>query len=198
MLSGVALLAFTAKVFIPLSQSEILLDNARSAAQRGDFTSAEEMARQASKLDPANSDVHTLIGKLRESWSPRRGENISLALKAYEDALELDCWNRNAMEGLWRIYNTGRPPKLEETLVITIRLLSAYPTSSRYNIMAGGLYERMGRTIDAIIHYRMALYIDDHVEQHGAQLSADEREKTTTALWPVSYTHLTLPTKRIV
>jgi len=181
----VGLAAYVGWVFLPFTQSEAALEAARYDLAAGDIDRARRNAEAALEVDPGNADVLVLLGNIHEA-EIRPGRSTAAAFskaeRYYNAALSTDCWHRGALEGLFRMYTGAGGDYITDAAAVVERLLSAYPTSSRYHLMAARLYERIGRTRDALSHYRTALYIDDRTQQHGIELSDEEREEIVGAL----------------
>jgi len=181
----VGLVAYVGWVFLPFTQSETALEAARYDLAAGDIDRARRNAEAALEVDPGNADVLTLMGNIHEA-EIRPGRSTAAAFskaeRYYNAALSTDCWHRGALEGLFRMYTGAGGDYITDAAAVVDRLLSAYPTSSRYHLMAARLYERVGLERDALSHYRTALYIDDRTEQHGIELSDEERKEIVRAL----------------
>ncbi len=175
---AVGVFVFASKVFLPFWQSEMLTGSATAYLKSGDLTSAAASAREALKVDPSNSEILTLLGNTHEAAiDPEAvpGGNFNLAEGLYLEAAELDCLNRAALEGLARMYFRAGPKYMSKALEIDIRLLAIYPNNSRYHVIIARTLEKLGNSFEAARHYRQALAIDERVEQHGIQLSEQEK-----------------------
>ncbi len=176
------LLGYVGKVFVPVVQAEAAADSARAYLAEGNTAPALRHAETALSLDPRNADLHALLGNIREAeitLDPLDMAAFTAAQQHYLEALAINCWQRAALEGLFRIYSVA---EVEEADAIAVRLLESYPSSNRYNLMVARLYDRTGRSHEALALYRRALHIDDHTEQHGIQFSESERREIADAI----------------
>ncbi|MHC4713762.1 MAG: O-antigen ligase family protein [Planctomycetota bacterium] len=201
-LAGAALVAvgvfvFMAKVFLPFWQSEMLVQSAgaylrsatlasREGRPAGPFlTAAAGAAREALKVDPGNAEIPALLGNVYEAaTSPGNpsSKNFALAKGFYSRAVDLDCLHRGALEGLARLYSRAGPKHLTKALEVNMKLVGLYPNSSRYHVMTARTLEKLGVHFEAVSHYRLALSIDERIEQHGIQLTEAEKAEIEEAI----------------
>mgnify|MGYP001468007917 CR=1 FL=1 len=188
LLAGVAALAlvlFAGKIYVPYTQAELAMSDATFMLSQGDAVAAAERAREATALDPKNTVPPTFLGRLYEQAAKGgtgREQHAAAAQAFFCKAIELDSLNRAAHEGLTRLYVQGGPESYDEALTEYATLLMIYPTNSQYCIGAAGILEKVGRPADAVLYYRQALAIDDKVEQHGIQLTKEERAGIEAAI----------------
>lgn len=179
------LFAFVGNVFIPYTQAEAAVESAAAYLAAGDPVTARRNAQAVLDIDPGNAQALRILGNVYEAQSLATGAPKGAIIKAedyYLQALSTDCWDRGALEGLARLYTRRGGESLDNALEACRRLLEAYPTSSRYHLMAARLHERLGLTLQALSHYRKALYIDERTEQHGIQFSEYERDEISRAI----------------
>jgi tetratricopeptide (TPR) repeat protein len=180
----VALMAFVGAGFLPLGQAHSAMEDARHYALRGDLARAAERARFAMTLDPTNVRPVYQLAYVYEQAArgPERQRSFDLAERLYKQALALDECFLPAHEGLARLYVSAGPRYCSKALDRYATLLKCYPTSAQYHIGAAEALDRMGGAdadAAALHHYLTALEIDRHVEEHGAQLSAEEKAKVS-------------------
>jgi len=184
-LACVVLVAFVARFYVPYSQAETIMEEARELAEKGDAASAANRARTALTLDPADSAIPTFLGRFYEAVSKNEAARAQASLVAedyYNKAANLDPMNRAAREGLVRIFNASGPEGYAKAIAVYAQLLQLYPTNSRYHIGAARVLEKTGFPAEALGHYRRGVFIDDYEEQHGVQLDKEELAEARAAI----------------
>jgi Flp pilus assembly protein TadD len=183
--AGFVLFVFITRVFLPFQMSEALLESAAGHLRDDNLALAASRVNIALDSDPRNADAYVLLGRIYETAAfteEADPANFEKSWKAYQQAAEIDCLNRGALEGLVRLSMARGGSQLLAAESLIIRLIGIYPTNSRYYILAGQVNERRGLYFDASVDYRRALEIDEYVEQHGVQLSDEEREQVQRAI----------------
>ncbi|NIS78644.1 MAG: hypothetical protein GTO14_00060 [Anaerolineales bacterium] len=74
------------------TQAKIAIEQAKTAAQRGDYTRARAILREASKLDPNNVEIFLVFAKVAQKREH--------AIQCYQRVLEIDPYNPIAHEAL--------------------------------------------------------------------------------------------------
>jgi O-antigen ligase/Tfp pilus assembly protein PilF len=184
-LACAGLILFVGKAYVPYSQGEAAMEEARNLMAGGNGQAAADRAREALALDPSNASVPAFLGAVYEPGARAEGaksKQFVISQEFYRKAIALDHACRNAHEGLARLYESQGPESYDKAIAQYVLLLSAYETNSRYHIDAAKLLEKAGEAGAALSHYKRALEIDDHVEQHGIQLTREERGQVEGAI----------------
>ena len=117
----------------------------------------------------------------------------------------------NEVHRLCALYAQGL---FRETLSQTKHLIKQFPSSTALYIISGDAYSKLKQFDDAILHYNKAIDLKPDFAASYFNLGVAHQDKgniklalksykmaiklNTNYLEAVSYTHLTLPTKRIV
>jgi len=179
------LIAFVWLVLTPYTQAQAAKDSAILYWSKGDLPAAADSARAAVAADRTDPAPYALLGTIYEAkarMDKQGGTDFDIAEKEYIEAVRLDCRNLAAHEGLARIYTAKGAECYEKALAEYGVLLTLYPNSSKYNVGAARLLERIGSLPLALERYKHALAIDDATVEHGMQLSAAEREELTRSV----------------
>ena len=156
--------------------SEVDLSNIQLFTQKGQY-----IRRMLDAM--GEEQIRNIIGAMEET----NDENLDV-IKSYRDSLRKEV--RNFVEHEYMLQAEGRNRQLSDEILIDVRLgnIERYyldRTQELIKKMAGKLSKRYGRQIK-------------RTRKGQIDISKTLRDSVAYQGVPVSYTHLTLPTKRIV
>lgn len=134
------------------------------------YVSASLIARRALAVDPESAEPHVILGQI-DSADHKVGE----ALREYENAIAADPHSAEAVEGLTRVYRSGRINRSMLTSLETVADIP--PASGALMEIAGRLYAEHGWFDDASRCLHRALEIDSARRSAAGLLAEVELKK---------------------
>jgi tetratricopeptide (TPR) repeat protein len=152
---------------------QMMLDEARDAAQRGDAKELEAALCRASAIDPQDARIWTWLGYVYDDQ-----EQYNAALEAFDKARALDASFAGGYSGAAQTLKAlGRLAEAETAMQ---RALDARPTSAGY-VLLGDMQMNQGRDSAAIASFQLALDLDPTNDEAFFNWAVLIRDKDPTA-----------------